>query len=96
MSSARLGAAVLQAQERSCDAFSISCGGFCGGGQSKYRPRFLVIDRAVSVRTQRAADCSEYLNNRTPVQLFSAAADTESNRLRPELQKDLSQFLGLL
>lgn len=81
----------MQAQGRSCDAFLISC----GGGRSKYRPRFLVIDGAVSVRTQRAADCCEYLNSRTPVQLF-AAAGTESNRLRLELQKESSRFLGLL
>lgn len=55
-----------------------------------------MIDRVVYIRTQRAADCCDNLNNRMPVQLLSSAADTGSHRLRFELQKGLSEFLSLL
>lgn len=53
-----------------------------------------LCDDVIYVKTQRAADCCEHLNNRMPVQLLGSDADSGSNTLRFKLEKKKSsQFL---
>lgn len=46
-----------------------------------------LCDDVIYVKTQRAADCCEHLNNRMPVQLLGSDADSGSNTLRFKLGK---------